>query len=168
MNLYHITEEWRQLEQQLIECEGDVTNNPELAEAILLTKQNLEDKSFAYVAVMRKLDGECGLIDKEIERLQALKKSRANTSARMKEALLNAMISTNTTKVEMANEPFFKIALQANPASVDIIDEAEIPEEYIVKKVTTQADKAKIKAAIESGNKVPGCAVKHSQRLVIK
>lgn len=61
----------------------------------------------------------------------------------------------------------YRFKLQKNPASVFILDEQAIPEEYMNFKPTP--DKEKIKEALQAGKEVPGCTLRvDSNRLEVK
>lgn len=54
------------------------------------------------------------------------------------------------------------------PASVEILDEGDVPEAYWAEKVTRSIDKAAIKEAIKAGEYVPGAALVQREKVTVK
>lgn len=52
--------------------------------------------------------------------------------------------------------------------AVDVLDMAEVPLDYLRKKVDVTVDKTKVKAALKAGESVPGCALVKNVHLVVK
>lgn len=52
--------------------------------------------------------------------------------------------------------------------SVEIVQENEIPEQFLKVKTTTAPDKTAIKEALQSGEQVPGCNLKETNNLSVK
>ena len=73
-------------------------------------------------------------------------------------------------QIEKIECPLFKVAIQKNPAAVDIFDALSIPADYMTtpKPPAPAPDKAKIKDAIKAGQEVPGARLTQSTRLSIK
>lgn len=78
----------------------------------------------------------------------------------------------NACGIKKIECPAFTIAVQNNPQSVEILDESLIPAEYIrtsePKPPVATPDKKQILSALKSGVDVSGCAIKQTNRLVIK
>lgn len=123
------------------------------------------------------IDGEIEVIDKEIKRLQAEKKSRE----RKKEWLFNRVDSfcrrqftdeegklnlegLNKFKLEL---PHSKISYRKSE-SVNIIDETKIPKEFLKTKIEISPMKAEIKTAIKNGLKVEGATLDTNVSMQIK
>lgn len=64
--------------------------------------------------------------------------------------------------------PWFNLAIQKNPAAVDVFDEATIPDQFVEIVTTRKIDKTAIKKAIESGAEVPGALLTRGTRLAIR
>ena len=105
LNLYNIENEYVMLTQQIIDAEGVVDEDINLALAINL--EQLETKGRSYGFIIKTLDNEVEIIDKEIERLKKLKEVRVKTADELKERLLEAMELFDIVKLE---SPLLKIS----------------------------------------------------------
>lgn len=161
LSLYEIEKDHLQLVEQLIENGGEVT--PEIEAALALNEQNLTTKGTNYGFVVKQLTGECAIIDGEIARLTALKKSRSKTIDKLENALTVAM---QVFGVDEIKSPVMKINFRKSE-TVEFDDSGEIPEKFIVVKTSESPDKVAIKAAIKAGEEVPGAYIKVNQNLQI-
>ena len=86
---------------------------------------------------------------------------------RMKHYVLDAMLNNNIQKIEC---PYFVVGVAKNPPSVDVFDEATIPQDYFVEQPAPppRLDKKLVMKAIKDGFEVPGCRLNQSVRLSIK
>lgn len=162
ISLYQIEQDHLQLVEQLIENGGELT--PELEQALALNKENLTTKGTNYAFVIRDLSGDVDKINAEIERLEALKKSRVNTIDRLKNALLVAM---KVFEVEKIEGPIMNISLRKSKQVV-IDNEAQIPRMYKIWEETFTPDKKQIKQAIDAGLTVPGARLQENKSIQIK
>lgn len=83
----------------------------------------------------------------------------------LKGYLKGSMETTGISKIEC---PYFKLSIAKNPASLEIFDDAAIPEEFKRTETVTVLDKGAIKAALSSGREVTGAKLTNGTRLVIK
>ena len=86
---------------------------------------------------------------------------------RMKHYVLDAMLNNNIQKIEC---PYFVVGVAKNPPSVDVFDEATIPQDYFVEQPAPppRLDKKLVMKAMKDGFEVPGCRLNQSVRLSIK
>ena len=162
MNIFNIQSEYQQLVNQLIENQGEIT--PELELALQINKDNFHSKSENYGYITKQFDGEMDIIDNEIKRLQQAKKSREKTIERLKATIELAMLTFDIDKIET---PLIKISFRKSE-SVEVTDVNELPNEFKVIKLTESADKLKIKDALKSGMFISGCSIKTNRNLQIK
>lgn len=162
MNIFNIQSEYQQLVNQLIENQGELT--PELELALQINKDNFHSKSENYGYITKQFDGEIDIIDNEIKRLQQAKKSREKTIERLKATIELAMLTFDIDKIET---PLIKISFRKSE-SVEVTDVNELPNEFKVIKLTETADKLKIKDALKSGMFIEGCSIKTNRNLQIK
>ena len=162
MNIYQIQNEYLLLVNQIIESGGEVTPQQELN--LQITREQLQDKGTNYAFVIKKLDAECDIIDAEIKRLSELKKVRQNACERLKSNISHAM---HTFEVDKIESPLIKISFRKSQA-VEVDDVNSLPTEYKVVKVTEQADKMKIKQALQNGEQIHGCSIITNTNLQIK
>lgn len=109
------------------------------------------------------------LIDMEIERLQALKASRAKLAQGLRDYLLVNMERSGIQKIAC---PLFSLSVRQNPPSVEIDDSAALPTAYWrtpeVKPTVAVIDKLAIKADLQAGKEVPGARLVQHTRLDVK
>jgi hypothetical protein len=162
LTIYQIEQSYNQLAEELIDNGGELT--PELSEALAITEEQLQNKSVAYSFVIKQIDSEVDIIDVEIKRLQAMKKTRENASERLKANIKHAMELFNIDEIKT---PLVKINFRKSEA-VEVDDVNQLPASYKVVKVTEQADKMAIKEAIKNGAEIPGCRIVANRNLQIK
>jgi hypothetical protein len=162
LTIYQIEQSYNQLAEELIENGGELT--PSLEEQLAITEEQLQNKSVAYSFVIKQMDADIDIIDAEIKRLQALKKQREKASEYLKERIKHAM---DTFSIEEIKTPLVKINFRKSE-SVEVDDVNQLPASFKVVKVTEQADKAAIKAALKDGVEVTGCRIETHRNLQIK
>lgn len=162
LNLYTIQQEYISLAEQIIDAGGEVTE--EVNEALQINKEQLEHKGQCYGFVVKQLESEVDIIDIEIKRLEALKKSRNKTVDKLKETISNAM---QLYEIEEIKTPTLKISFRKSE-SVEIDNLELLDENFIVEKISRTADKALIKENIKAGIAVVGAVLKQNKNLQIK
>lgn len=160
MNLYDITTQQRLLIEEIESTEGELT--PEIEQQLCITKEQLEQKSIAYLSVIANKEGFNDLIGNEIKRLQALKKRNDNIVDRLKENLLNAVKTFG--EYQVGTHTF----TTRKSSSVEVEDVNSLPKEFKVIKVTEQADKMALKKAIQEGHEIKGVSIQEHLNLLIK
>ncbi len=158
-SLFEITLTQRELINEIELMEGELTSEMDLK--LVITKGELEQKSIAYLEVIRKKESFNDLIDNEIKRLQAMKKSNANLIDRLSDNLLTA--------VKVFGE--FTIGTQkfgTRKSSQVIVDDVNsLPKEYKTIKITEAADKKALKEALQSGEEIKGVYIQENLNLKI-
>ena len=162
MNLYQIEQQYIDLTNQLIECSGELT--PELEESLQITQEQLQHKGIAYGYIIKKMETESDIIDAEIKRLQALKKSRENSVEKLKERIKSAMELFDVDKIET---PLMKLSFRKS-TSVEVEDVNSLPAIYKTIKITESADKKLIKESLELGKEINGAKLVTNNNLQIK
>ncbi len=162
VSIYNIQQEYLELISKIIENDGVLDEETDLA--LTINKDQLQSKSESYAYVIKQMDAECDIIDLEIKRLQQCKKVRENAIERLKATLTYAM---NTFEVPEIKTPLIKINFRKSE-SVIVMDVNDLPAEYKVVKVTEQADKVKIKDALKKGEQILGCELVINQNIQIK
>jgi len=162
LTIYQIEQSYNQLAEELIENGGELT--PSLEEALAITEEQLQNKSVAYSFVIKQMDADVEIIDAEIKRLQAAKKQREKASEYLKERIKHAM---DTFQIEEIKTPLVKINFRKSE-TVEVEDVNALPSLYKVVKVTEQADKVAIKAALKDGIYISGCRIQKHTNLQIK
>jgi hypothetical protein len=162
LTIYQIEQSYNQLAEELIDNGGELT--PELSEALAITEEQLQNKSVAYSFVIKQIDSEVDIIDVEIKRLQAMKKTRENASERLKANIKHAMELFNIDEIKT---PLVKINFRKSEA-VEVDDVNSLPYAYKTVKVVETADKVAIKEAINNGADIIGCRIVANRNLQIK
>lgn len=160
-SLYKINAEYMELFGRIEMAEGVLT--PELEEALVINKSELEVKSIAYVEVIKQRESFNDRIDEEIKRLQAMKKSNDTLVSRLKSNLLQAVSIFGNYEAG-----FLKIGTRKSKQVVVDYDVNDLPKQYKTVKVTETPDKVAIKKALESGETVYGCRLVENVNLTIK
>lgn len=165
ITLYQLAGNYLQLAERLSAMDLDADTIADTIESTGITDE-IAVKAQGLEMVARNLEMHNPAIDAEIERLAALKKQRANTAKSLRDYLKDQMQVMGITKIEC---PFFKVALQNNPPSVDLYDAGMVPVEFMVYPEAPPAhpDKTAIKQAIKAGREVPGARLTQGQRLAI-
>lgn len=162
MNLYELTCEQIEINRMLEENGGELT--PELEEALLITEENLNQKAEGYCKAIAIYNGQAATLDEEIKRLTAKKKVAENAVARMKDALKATM---QVLQLDKINAGTFTISARKSK-SLEVLDEALIPEEYKETVTTIKVDKNAIKDAIKNGAEIEGVELKENKSIQIK
>lgn len=152
MNLFEMSQAARQLYELLEAGEIDEQTVTDTMESI-----GASEKLESYVYIQKQLEAEAAAFKAEIDRMTERKKSIENHIERMKNAQLDFMQATGQRK---ASAGTFTLTLRENK-SVKVLDESAIPETFW-KPQPAKLDKAGIKAALKSGEDVPGCEIETS------
>lgn len=148
--LYELTEQYRQL--QTIEDMDEQT----LADTLEGLEGEIADKANAIAIVLNGVGGTVEIIDREIKRLQDMKKSVENRDKSLREYLKTNMQATGTTNIKC---DLFNITLAKGRQIAVIQDESKLPDEYTSVKTTITPDKKKILDDLKEGVSIPGAAL---------
>lgn len=162
-NIFQINQEYLQLASILEENGGEITE--EIESQLQINREQLETKGVNYALVIRQLDGESEILDREIKRLSAIKKSKDNSLERLKNTIKDAMIlhGVDSIKGDLIN-----LSLRKSPASVIIEDENSIPDDYLIEQ-PKKIDKKLISESLKKGIEVKGALLNtDSKSLIIK
>jgi len=158
-SLYDINEQQQELLLQIELMDGEIT--PEIDELLQITESQLQQKSIAYLEVIRKKEAFNTLVDNEIKRLQQIKKSNNNVIERLNS---NLLLAVKTFGV-------YEIGLQKfgtrKSSQVIVEDVNSLPEKYKVIKVTESADKSALKKALSTGEEIKGVYIQENLNLKI-
>lgn len=150
----------------------DFLTDPELdlpIEAINDTLEGLswelEEKAVNVTKFLRNMEATADAIKQAEEAMAKRRKALENRAKCLKDYLKGNMERTGISKIEC---PFFKLSIQKNPDSVNIVDEATIPEQFKEQVISWKIDKTAIKEAIKAGRAVPGAVLVNGTRLAIK
>lgn len=157
--LYEITTEQKNLINEIEVLQGEIT--PEMEELLIINESQLQQKSVAYLEVIRAKESFNGLIDNEIKRLQQMKKVNTNLVERLNDNLLLAVKTFGD----------FTVGLQKfgtrKSSQVIVEDVNSLPSEFKNVTVTESADKVALKKAIQAGEEIEGVYIKENLNLKI-
>lgn len=166
MNLWEITQEFLALASIIEEAGGEATD--EVMEELAISRENFSHKAEGYAKLILKWESEVDAASAEIKRIQAIKKTKENSVARLKETLKGALMifgHEDNKGIKRFETPLVKLSTRKS-TSIEITDENALPQEaFVIKK---EVSKTAIKELLEAGAAVDGASVKENVSLVIK
>lgn len=145
-NFYQITagfpalmenEEMTQEEKEKLEEELDVL---------------LQEKSNNVIGYVRNIELTIQAIKTEEERNKSNRQTLENRLVRFKEYLKECMERSGITKIET---PIGVIQIAKSPATVEVIDQEQVPDEFLRVKTSIEVDKTAIKKNFKETGEVP-------------
>ncbi|MGD6772393.1 siphovirus Gp157 family protein [Staphylococcus simulans] len=127
-------------------------------------KADMDTKVDNIIGLKRSAEGDVEIIDKEIKRLQTLKKQKLNLADKLKGYLQEMLEVQELTNYRTSKNYVFK---KRNAPSKSITDKKLIPKEYWL----SQAPKLNAKQLtddLKAGKEVPGAELKVTESLVIR
>jgi len=152
-------------EESINDDTGEIKECEALEELTRELEKDLNSKTGRIIQVFTSSDSQIEALDKEIKRLQARKKALENKKNNFKNFLKFTLERLGVKKIETT---FGIIGIKNNPASVDILDDTKIPQEYKTTKYIEDISKTEISKALKAGVEVPGAELKQSTSLYIK
>lgn len=138
----------------------------QLIECLDSIQDSFDDKANNIVKLVNSLNVDVDGIDKELKRLQAMKKAITGNQERLKEYLRYNMEVTGISKIKHA---LFSITLGKPTVTVEIVDIDFLPDNFVSTEVVMKADKKAILKALKDGEDIPGAVLSTGKsRLLIK
>lgn len=159
-SLYTISADFRSICDALEENGGELT--PEIEEALTLVESSFLVKAENYIEAIALYQAKAEVVAERIATFQRIKKTAENIEKRLKERLLQAMMTIEKDKVEVGIR---KLSIR-NSQAVNIYDEAIIPNHYI--KVETKVDKDALRRDLKAGLVVEGAELVTNKSLQIR
>lgn len=150
MSLYEINQSYANLFDRFEE--GEVTPE-ELQETGNMLAIELQNKSRNIIGYEKSIELAISTYKDEEKRLAERRKVLENKLDRYKEYVKKNMEQMGLQKIET---PLGVLSICKTPASVEIIDESMIPNEYKIQKIVESVDKKAIKEAIQNGENIQG------------
>ncbi len=146
LSLYEITNAFPILMQQEEISEEDKKKIEEELTVLL------QQKSQNVIGYARNTELMINVMKEEEKRLEENRKNLEKQLTKFKEYVKDCMERNNITKIDTG---LGSLTIAKNPASVEIINEDEIPEEYKTEVVTVKIDKTKIKNNFKETGEIP-------------
>lgn len=138
--------------------------DPELLKDTLESiDDELETKAENVAFVIKELEGQSLILEKETKRLAERKNTINNNVKRLKQSLFDAMITANKQKIKTN---LFTLDIRKNPPSVIVEDESKLLN-YLIEQ-PKKLDKTKLGDDLKKGIEVPGAVLVQTERLQIK
>lgn len=160
--LYELTEMYQNIWDLVADDETDLDT---LEIALSQIEDNIELKAESMAKLVRGIDGDVAALKEEETRLAKRRKALENKQTNIKLFLENQLKTMGLDKVET---PLFKVSIQNNPPSVNILDEDLIPEQYKKTVTTTSLVKNDILKALKEGQVIEGAELKQGKSLRIR
>ena len=154
--LYELTELYSNLMDLDLEDE-------QVQEALEDIDEKIEVKADNIAKLIKGLEGQKDICKVEEERIYARRKSIENRINNLKEYLQATMIATDKRKFKT---DLFSFNIQKNRASLKILDEEKVPEEYV--EYDRKVLKDKLKKAIAEGLEVDYAEMIQSESIKIR
>jgi hypothetical protein len=166
-SLWNITQEFLSLASLIEEAGGEATD--EVLEELAISRENFQHKAENYARLILKWESEIEAASAEEKRIKAIKKTKENSVARMKDTLKAALLifghEDSKTGAKKFETPLVKLSTRKSYA-VEITDEATLPDEAFVFK--KEVSKTAIKNLLEAGEHLDGASMKENISLQIK
>lgn len=150
MSLYEINQSYANLFDKFEE--GEVTPE-ELQETGNMLAIELQNKSRNIIGYEKSIELAINTYKDEEKRLAERRKVLENKLDRYKEYVKKNMEQMGLQKIET---PLGVLSICKSPASVEILDESMIPNEYKTQKIVECVDKKAIKEALKNGENIQG------------
>lgn len=138
--------------------------DPELLKDTLESiDDELETKAENVAFVIKELEGQSLILEKETKRLAERKNTINNNVKRLKQSLFDAMITANKQKIKTN---LFTLDIRKNPPSVIVEDESKLLN-YLIEQ-PKKLDKTKLGDDLKKGIEVPGAKIIQTERLQIR
>lgn len=157
MNLYELSQNYLAVQEMDLEPET-------LKDTLSSIEDTAVDKIEQLVRLYRNNEGDINSIKLEEERLKKRRQSLENNNKFVKQYIEDTMRLMDKTRLKAG---FFNLAIQNNPPSVEVFDEALIPKQFLIEQ-PVKIDRAGIKELLKAGEEVPGAELKHSSSLRIR
>lgn len=162
--LYDLAGQYRQLADRLAHMDLDAATVADTIEASGLTDE-ISTKAQGVLLVAKSAEQYLPAIEAEIARLTALKKRHERIAQGLRDYLRHNMQAAGIERIDC---PLFAVSLRANPAAVEVWDEAQVPASYWHTPEPKPAiSKSAVAAELKAGREVAGCRLTQSTRLVV-
>jgi hypothetical protein len=163
--LYELSDQYLAV-LELLELDSIDDDAGQLELALDSIAARITDKAEGIVGLVKQFEGMAELRAAEAKRMKALADADQKRADRLRDYLLRHLVEIGTEKIDTAR---FRISVRQNPPSVQVVDEAQIPEEYLRTVTTVSVDKRGILDALKATGEIPsGVEIIHGTRLDVR
>lgn len=161
MNLYELTDAYKQLEMMIDEGVDGLEDTLESIDGAI------EDKVESIIYIIRNKEARAAAFKREKELFADKERVENNSIKRLKEMLDHLLVTTNKDKVET---PKFKTWLQNSPPSLRVVDESKVPSEWfdIPEPKPVLNKRGLLEHLKETGEIIDGVEISQSKHIRIK
>jgi hypothetical protein len=160
MKLFEMTEQYQRL-LSMIDDECDMQAIQDTLEGI---EGMIADKAESIAKLIKSIEADEQAIKAEEERLYARRKALENRRLSVKDYLENQLIEANIDKVKGT---MFTVSIQNNPPSVNIQDDATVPDKYYVPQ-PPKLDKRALLDDLKAGAEYEGISLQQTKGVRIR
>ena len=161
-SLWHISTELKRIEQDIFDNDGEITEKQD--EIMETLSRELSNKVDGVVHFIREQHYFLDKVESEIKRLREIKAKTENGLERFNGYVVGCMDQKEVTLIE---GEFEKIAIRKPSQILEVIDQDEVPTEFIKVKKTISVDKAEIKKRVKNGEDIPGVKLVDGSRKAV-
>ncbi len=162
MKLYELSQQYRSLADAIDEAGGELTSEHEQQLAALT--HGIDEKAKNITALIREQQTQADAIKLEADRLLTLARDRANTAARLKQYLLDELVTAGIDRLDVG---IAKLSVrQASRPAIAWTGDGDIPEAF--RRVRVELDGTAAYEAQRSNALPPGFIVSFSTFLMIR
>ena len=141
-NLYELTWKYKEIQNHLL-------NDDDYPVWLIAADEEINSKIENYGFVIRNMESDSDALDAEIKRLMERKKTTDKAIDRMKDMVMQAMKTTDKTKL---TTPHFKFTVAKAGGKTPVKITGDVPHEWC--KVKYEPDKDKIRTAMEENGEI--------------
>lgn len=135
----------------------------ELKNVLDIIQDDINKKLGNIGLLYKNLLAEADVIKQEEKRLADKRKALENRANSLKQYAQEYMLEHDTKKIK---EPLITLRIQKNAPSLDVSEEADIPDEYYIEQ-EPKLDRETLLKDIKDGKKVKGCSLKQTESIRI-
>ena len=159
MKLYDLAQNYAQLLEMVEEMESDA-----LVDTLESLQDAIEEKVENIAKLIRNLEADAKIIKEEEQRLAERRRAIEAKVDKLKTYLQEQLEIAGLQKVK---RPTITVSIQANPPSVDVIDETAIPSDFLIPQ-PSKLDKKSILERLKNGEAIPGVTLKQTKGVRIR
>lgn len=157
MNLYELSLAFQDV--QNMDLDPDV-----MQDTLDSINDAIENKAENIAKLIQNLSADAASFKAEEERLKGKRQTTERKIDWLKSYLENNMRLTGKTKFKSG---MFSFSIQKNPASVNILNESILPDEFLIPQ-PPKVDKASLKELLKNGVEIAGAELKQTESLRIR